>query len=148
MTGLISGLFISRCMTGKISDPFLNSDKLNFKMFLLNFRFEVFGLARQRHGITVRFSISCEKIRRITILPEYRQSLRAVIWQKPLIIHFLKSMKVVSCLITLTVSIDLIYLIIIAVKSERTRKCSKYVTNMISFISKLEKASKSIEFKP
>ena len=91
MTGLISGLFISRCMTGKISDSFLNSDKLNFKMFLLNFRFEVFGLARQRHGITVRFSISCEKLGRITILSEYRQSSsRAVIWQKPLLIHFIE----------------------------------------------------------
>ena len=60
-------------------------------MFLLNFRFEVFGLARQRHGITVRFSISCEKLGRITILSEYRQSSsRAVIWQKPLLIHFIE----------------------------------------------------------
>ena len=47
MTGLISSLFNSKCMSGLILYfKRLPQDFLNFKMLLLNFRFEVFGLAR------------------------------------------------------------------------------------------------------
>ena len=86
----------------------------------------MFGLARQRHGITVRFFYILSKI-----LLNYRQLEKNHLNQKSL-----KSLKVLSCLVTFTVSIDLIYLIITAVKSERKRNCSKLIKKVRLFQQK------------
>lgn len=113
-------------MTGKISDILRLLEDWILKCFFLNFRSEVFGLARQRHGITVRFFYILSKI-----LLNYRQLEKNHLNQKSL-----KSLKVLSCLVTFTVSIDLIYLIITAVKSERKRNCSKLIKKVRLFQQK------------